>query len=766
MTEAVRLRAVPASGADPLALPHSHTHMALLNPAEWDSARGSLWQGAERGGGTCCGYVEITATIDDGVVISSVVCAFPDIEAPMGCLVMSKQLHTFLAGHGCTEVQLTKVDMDSAEPCHEIDVELVRTPVSLTTSLRRHAIKLALGRFDGYPIAKGSVLCCAFGGEHLQLRVSTCNGALFRSGETRIRILPQTSSRAVETGDHKWQPPKHETAVIRDTPCLKAILDQVAYLYAVASSSGSAQLFDSSGVVICGPSGSGKTSLALAAAGSSGRSAKTLYLSSGILLGEAGSGSGESVVQSLKSAIGAETEPPIVILDDLETLLPPRDASSGGAVAPLSLAPKRRAMRLVLDILGFCRNQYLLQDGSEGTVSSPRLRAFIIALCRGDKRSTVSRARRLMGPGDLAHCMSMPHLGHQGRRAVLDNLLQSHQVARAEDADSWPSLLGRVAGCTGGFLLRDLRKLADHVVAHRRVKGLCWKDFASALAEIQPSLLSSLDARVPSVSFADVGGCADAKRRLLRSVSWQDTYRGAAQRLSIQSASGVILHGPPGCGKTLLAEALAHEVRANFLAVQLSDILSPYLGESEAYVRRLFATARAVSPCILLFDELDVLAAHRSLSGGDATGGSGSVAGRILGTMLNEMDGVETNKEVLVLATTNRLSSIDAALLRPGRLDVHIQLTSPDAAALLKIFRVHTARMPLATDVSLEGVANNMLTTAHARSESVGCNGADVKWVCREAAMEAMRKKRDEVDLSNFRDAVSAWHARGGGQGA
>jgi transitional endoplasmic reticulum ATPase len=216
----------------------------------------------------------------------------------------------------------------------------------------------------------------------------------------------------------------------------------------------------------------------------------------------------------------------------------------------------------------------------------------------------------------------------------------------------------------------------------------------------------------------------------------------------------LLLYGPSGCGKTMIAEGLAHECHCNFVAVKLQDLFSPFLGESEAFLRRLFRTARKATPCMLFLDDLDTMAAKRDLSGADG-GGSGGVGGRILATLLNEMDGIESNDGVVVVAATNRRDAVDPALLRPGRLDVIVEVGMPTAEDREAILRVHTRRMPLGAGLDLAAVAGD-LRVAGRRGEGGGMTGAGLKQVCQAAAFAAMREcdEPEEVGRAHFEAAL------------
>ncbi|RKO93158.1 P-loop containing nucleoside triphosphate hydrolase protein, partial [Blyttiomyces helicus] len=198
---------------------------------------------------------------------------------------------------------------------------------------------------------------------------------------------------------------------------------------------------------------------------------------------------------------------------------------------------------------------------------------------------------------------------------------------------------------------------------------------AAALREVGPSggREAGFEGQKPDVRWEDVGGYEQVKSRLIRLSTWPLEHPEAYNRLGVKPPSGILLYGPSGCGKTMLVHALVSGSSMNFISVKGHEIFSKYLGESEASVRRLFAAARRLAPCLLFLDEVDTVGTRREWTDDGATG----VNERVLSTLLNEMDGVQERTGVLVVACTNRPDKIDDALLRPGRLDHHIYVPLP-----------------------------------------------------------------------------------------
>lgn len=264
-------------------------------------------------------------------------------------------------------------------------------------------------------------------------------------------------------------------------------------------------------------------------------------------------------------------------------------------------------------------------------------------------------------------------------------------------------------------------------------------DFMKALREIEPSSLREIMVEIPELSWDDVGGLEDVKEKLMESIEGPIADPDSYEKMGISPPKGILLYGPPGTGKTLMAKAIANESQANFISVKGPEILSKWVGDSEKAIREIFKKARQTAPTIVFLDELDALAPERNASE------EGGVTSRVVNQLLTSLDSIELNTGIIVLAATNRPDRVDSALLRAGRFDQMIMIGVPDEDARKEIFKVHTRKMPLKTDVDLDRLAK----------ETDSFVGADIQSVCREAGLYALREKANKVSMKNFEDALS-----------
>jgi len=251
--------------------------------------------------------------------------------------------------------------------------------------------------------------------------------------------------------------------------------------------------------------------------------------------------------------------------------------------------------------------------------------------------------------------------------------------------------------------------------------------FRHALAQSNPSSLRETVVEVPNVSWEDIGGLEEVKRDLKELVQYPVEHPEKFEKFGMSPSKGVLFYGPPGCGKTLMAKAVANECQANFISVKGPELLTMWFGESEANVRDVFEKARQSAPCVLFFDELDSIAQQRGGSSGDG----GGAADRVMNQLLTEMDGVGAKKNVFIIGATNRPDIIDTALMRPGRLDQLIYIPMPDYESRLSILRATLRKSPVSKDVDLNYLA----------SQTDKFTGADLTEICQSACKLAIREE-------------------------
>merc|ERR1712190_28684 len=274
----------------------------------------------------------------------------------------------------------------------------------------------------------------------------------------------------------------------------------------------------------------------------------------------------------------------------------------------------------------------------------------------------------------------------------------------------------------------DLIDLEDETIDAEVLDSLAvtMADFRYAMGKSTPSAIRECVVEVPTVTWADVGGLENVKRELQELVQYPVEHPEKFLKFGMMPSRGVLFYGPPGCGKTLLAKAIANECQANFISIKGPELLTMWFGESEANVRDVFDKARAAAPCVLFFDELDSIAKSRGGSVGDA----GGAADRVINQVLTEMDGMGAKKNVFIIGATNRPDIIDGAILRPGRLDQLIYIPLPDDASRISILKANLRKTPLSKSVDL----------SHLAKITKGFSGADLTEICQRACKLAIQE--------------------------
>jgi transitional endoplasmic reticulum ATPase len=266
------------------------------------------------------------------------------------------------------------------------------------------------------------------------------------------------------------------------------------------------------------------------------------------------------------------------------------------------------------------------------------------------------------------------------------------------------------------------------------------KDFNSSLKDIEPSAMREVFVEVPETNYSDVGGLTEEKEKLVESVEWPLDYGDVFSHFDTEAPKGILLYGPPGNGKTLLAKAVANASESNFISVKGPELMNKYVGESEKGIREIFKKARQNSPTVIFFDEIDSIANERGSSNDN------EVSERMVSQLLTELDGLEELSDVVVIAATNRPDIIDSALIRTGRLEKTIEVDLPNQKERKDIIDIHTKNMPIEEDVDIEEISE--LTE--------GFTGSDIEALCREAAMIKMRrliKENNDIKKEKLRES-------------
>jgi len=461
------------------------------------------------------------------------------------------------------------------------------------------------------------------------------------------------------------------------------------------------------GVLLYGPPGTGKTLLAKAVANETG--AHFIAINGPEIMSKWYGESERRLREVFEEA--KKNAPSIIFIDEIDAIAPKREEVTGEV-----------EKRVVAQLLS-------LMDGLES-------RGQVIVMAATNRPDAIDPALRR--PGRFDREIAFPVPDRNARKEILE--IHTRNMPLAEDVD-----LDKLAELTHGFVGADLAALCKEAAMNALRRHLpeidleseqiptevlnkikvTMNDFYEALKEVQPSALREVFIEVPEVRWDDIGGLKDVKQAIQEAVEWPLKYPDLYERLGIRAPRGILLFGPPGTGKTLLAKAVATESQANFIAVKGPEILSKWVGESERAVREIFRKARQAAPCIIFFDEMDAIAPRRGWGISDS-----GVTERIVNQLLSEMDGLQNSKGVVVIGATNRPDILDPALLRPGRFDRIIYVPPPDAKARYEIFKVHTRKMPLASDVDLRELAEI----------TEGYTGADIEAVCIEAALNAARE--------------------------
>ena len=498
------------------------------------------------------------------------------------------------------------------------------------------------------------------------------------------------------------------------------------------------------GVLLYGPPGTGKTLLAKAVANES--NAHFISISGPEIMSKFYGESEARLREIFKEA--REKAPSIIFVDEIDSIAPKREEVTGEV--------ERRVVSQMLSLM----------DGLEA-------RGKVIVIAATNRPNAIDPALRRPGRFDREIEIKVPD--KKGRKEIL--LIHSRNMPLIDEGPDTVNI-DKISSVSHGYVGADLEYLCKEAAMkclRRLLPELNLEeeklppetldklvvtndDFTKALVEVTPSGMREVFIENPDIHWKQIGGLPDVKRELQEAVEWPMKYPGLYDKLGHKMPRGILLHGPSGTGKTLMAKAVATESEANFVSVRGPELLSKWVGESERGIREIFKRARQSAPCVIFFDEIDSIAPIRG--GGTET----AVTERVVSQLLTELDGMENMRGVIVLAATNRADMIDPALLRPGRFDKIIQIPMPDKESRLQILKINSEDIPLADQNGPDKIDYDKLAEM-----TDGLSGADVAAISNTAVSLVVHEHLDKepdvkevekkaatakVTMKHFEDAV------------
>jgi transitional endoplasmic reticulum ATPase len=463
------------------------------------------------------------------------------------------------------------------------------------------------------------------------------------------------------------------------------------------------------GVLLHGPPGCGKSLIANALVEETG--AHVVIINGPEIMAKKGGESESNLRQAFEEAI--TKAPSIIFMDELDSIAPKRDQAQGET--------EKRVVSQLLTLMDSLKSS-----------------SNVMVIGATNRPNVIESALRRPGRFDRELEIVIPD--EDGRHEILK--IKTKDMKLGSDVN-----LFQIARDTHGFVGADLQQLtleaalqcirsnvgnmdvnSEDPISEEALDMLVVTNdhFNHALSVCDPSTLRDNKVEVPNVKWEDIGGLEETKRELQEMVRYPIEHRHLFERFGMQASRGVLFYGPPGCGKTLMAKAIANECGANFISVKGPELLNMWFGGSEANVRNLFDKARAASPCILFFDEMDSIARARGAGGG---GGSSETSDRVINQILSEIDGMGSGKTLFIIGATNRPDILDPGIMRPGRLDQLIYIPLPDRESRISIFKANLRKSPIGKEVNMEQLAD----------VTDGFSGADITEICQRAAKNAIR---------------------------
>ena len=584
-------------------------------------------------------------------------------------------------------------------------------PVNGSVTVDKEFTDFIKNRLKGLPIVHGDEISVMILGNSIDFRIlkTTPKGVIKIDRTTTLSISTETSN------DKKVRVTYEEVGGLRRE--IKAMREIVELPLKHPELFVRLGVEPHSGILLYGPPGCGKTLLAKVIASESDAN---MYSINGPEIMNKYYGETEAKLRDIfKEA--KDNSPSIIFIDEIDAIAPKREEAYGDV-----------EKRVVAQLLA-------LMDGLDD-------RGNVIVLGATNRPDSVDPALRRPGRFDREFEISVPN--EDGRLEILE--IHTRGMPISDDIDL-KDLSSELYGYTGADIkslckeaaLKSIRrylpeidleteKISSKVLQSMQIKLI---DFYDAMQDVVPTAMREFYVERPKVWWQDVGGLEDNKKALTDNLITAMKEPSKFTKMGIRPPKGALIYGPPGCGKTLLGRALATETGANMILVRGPEILSKWLGESEKAIREIFRKAKAASPCVIIFDELDSLARIKS----GENGGSETLLSQLL-TEIEE----GTSSRVVVIGITNRPDVVDNSLLRTGRLDLVLYVPPPDEKGRLEIIRILTRKMPLANDVKLQEIA---ITTQN-------YSGADLAALCREAAIEAMRNNSSKISNHDFANSL------------